>query len=477
TMFVGSVECFHKFSRLRTIKLILRHINTSSAKLNPRGLRASGLSQISEDENQENLTQSVECHSGSENLKSATGPATADPVVLKYTNLLNSIRKGPIQEKVYDTSFGNIRFDTENVPIIHGQFDGIQSEEISENKTKELDQRTVTNDKGVNDDNQKEINFIDQMWFGETYENYKETSNKSITDKVSKSSHNNPSIHSDLNFVDESIFGEAYAATHNHDKSHQPSNSSFDVNQGKEKISTDLGYIDQNYFNESLDMMNESNKPSIEFSTIRTDFENAILDIDDENDIGSEKLCNEENVQNLNKLNSTNANIDNGIPQELSNIAKIKEFYLNPTGLNDVKTDFEKAIMEPDNENKEDLSDFNIKIEGQSNIDSTDNNYSLSKKEEVSHSQINATTEFSKTKPEHYQRIENQENCGEKTETAYDYVMKMRKKQELEESNEIISDESTLKNYEKIIKSLNNLEEKSHYDVFKLLKKSIIYDK
>ncbi|KAK3863231.1 hypothetical protein Pcinc_030982 [Petrolisthes cinctipes] len=206
-----------------------------------------------------------------------------DPVIIKYVNMLNEIRNaGKATEKVNVTHFGSIRFDTENIPRVHGQFDtefevnvaeylkdnvpGFQgqSEEMTDvnvnGREQDSDNIYVNNYSGENASDVKEMNYIDEQIFSEPFSRYQKLNPQS-----------NPSTEA------------------TEEKPNTASQEQHKSDEG-EPIHHDLNYIDDVFFKNSLENLSENRKPSVEYSVIKEQLESTLLNTKSQNRDDSEAL-------------------------------------------------------------------------------------------------------------------------------------------------------------------------------------------
>ncbi|XP_063592096.1 uncharacterized protein LOC134769309 [Penaeus indicus] len=371
-----------------------------------------------------------------------------DPVVLKYTNVLSDLRAAKnVPEKVHETNFGSIRFDDENIPKVHGQYDmteeldrgilkkkhGIEdivitqsvddsgreypkstldfqnasslSEQValgnSNNYAKSVDRSLQVNDL-ERQRSESQYNYIDELVFSKAEEDFQKLNVKERDPSASKK----PQVRGDdLNFVDNIYFKDA---VENYDSIPQAQTFSKSKIQNDvetagesksvEKTSSELHFIDDIYFKDSLDSITLAEKNN-------TDNRYSIIERDVLKSINSKAATDVETL-------------------------KIKDDNTEDTSL------IQKQIMEnaPVGSNKE---------------------------------RIKQVTKNSQT----------QDRDSTFPKSAYDFVVKLRK-EERERAFEI-GEEGTKKNYKKVLSLVDGKRNDKYTkpEILGLLKRSIIYDK
>lgn len=258
-----------------------------------------------------------------------------DPVILKYTNILNELRSFETNtDNVHPTNFGSIRFDSENVVKVHGQYDSIYGPDMQEKlamlETK-TDEGEYVTDQAENDlyranepfvsqltspmsqesfvslkentaDIKKESevltstsegleeysndsNYVDSLYFGSAHINCSKTSIvQSAELNYIKPANNKTVTTGNLNYVDECVFGDFVsrgdAAVH----TQEPLTKS-DIKEKhyqmteREHLSKDddLSYIDKVFFNDSLDTYSENQTSTVELSEVKSNVENHLF--------------------------------------------------------------------------------------------------------------------------------------------------------------------------------------------------------
>ncbi|XP_047494917.1 uncharacterized protein LOC125043019 [Penaeus chinensis] len=371
-----------------------------------------------------------------------------DPIILKYTNVLSDLRAAKnVPEKVYETNFGSIRFDNENIPKVHGQYDmteeldtgipkkkhGIEdivisqsvddngreypkgtldfqnasslSEQValrnSNNYAKSVDMSFQVNDL-ERQRSESQSNYIDELVFSKAEEDFQKLNMKERELTASKK----PQVRGDdLNFVDNIYFRDAVEnyGSIPQAKTFSKSEIQNDVemageSKSVEKTSSELHFIDDIYFKDSLDNITLAEKTNTEnrYSIVERD----VL-----------KSINSKAATEVETLKSKDDNTEN-------------------TSLT------QKQIMKnaPVGSNKE---------------------------------QIKQVTKNSQT----------QDRDNTVPKSAYDFVVKLRK-EEREKMFEI-GEEGTKKNYKKVLSLVDGKRNDKYtkHEILGLLKRSIIYDK
>lgn len=243
---------------------------------------------------------------------------SVDPVIAKYVNMLNDMRNaGKATEKVNVTYFGNVRFDSENVPQVHGQFDnefeidkaeylkhsvpGFQGQSIETNSISGIKEGG-----GRESDDMYFFNYSDEKASGVKEADYlkdgmpeleaqsKETSDVNFLSEkgrpeLDKSEEKAPDV-KDMNYIDEQVFHEPFKRYQNLSPQITPRNEPIDkvpeaavserhrLEEGDTIHHHDLKYIDEVFFKNSLEDLVENRKPAIEYSVIKEELESTLLD-------------------------------------------------------------------------------------------------------------------------------------------------------------------------------------------------------
>lgn len=252
-----------------------------------------------------------------------------DPIVLKYTNLLSDLRAAKnVPEKVHETNFGSIRFDNENIPKVHGQYDMTEeldtgtlkkkhdiedivitqsaddngreypkstldiqnasslSEQValrnSSNYAKSVDRSLQINDLEKRQRTECQDNYFDELVFSKAEEDFQKLNVKKRERIASKK----PQVRDDdLNFVDDIYFRDAVENYDSIPQSQTFSKSELqnDVemageSKSFEKTSSKLHFIDDVYFKDSLDRITLAEETNTEnrYSNIERDVQNSI---------------------------------------------------------------------------------------------------------------------------------------------------------------------------------------------------------
>ncbi|XP_068221591.1 uncharacterized protein [Palaemon carinicauda] len=248
-----------------------------------------------------------------------------DPVVLKYFDLLEDTRGEFPQEKHYSTNFGMIRFDSDNVPRVHGQFDSINgpdrsamvdkvmtnevTTEVSDNETQtqqhsEADVQVNPSSSAPKLRSMSESERVFEELFGGEDEMPSHMSEangavKTASKQLDQISHESGKITKtfeaqDAAFIDEQFFGDkVYQHKSNiYDDDAKigtiPYDNTFhnkDGYHGTLPVIQDVGstenlnFIDETYFKSSLDTINENRKPPVEFSEIKGELEKSFSEM------------------------------------------------------------------------------------------------------------------------------------------------------------------------------------------------------
>ncbi|KAK4315860.1 hypothetical protein Pmani_012942 [Petrolisthes manimaculis] len=296
----------HRMRRIFKTPLLFtlcRPLSTHSVCLFPRGYtrheREMRILQQEEEVEVENVvvpptapssvsttTSNTNTHTHSSKVDIDTRPIDkVDPVIIKYVDMLNELRNaGKPTEKVNLTHFGSIRFDTENIPRVHGQFDTefevnvdeylkdnvpgfnvkSQSEEMTDvnvnGREQDSDDIDINNYSGKNTSDVKEMNYIDEQMFSEPFYRYQKLNPQS-----------NPSTEA------------------TEEKPNTAGQEQHKSDEG-EPIHHDLNYIDDVFFKNSLENLSENRKPSVEYSVIKEQLESTLLNTKSPNRDDSEAL-------------------------------------------------------------------------------------------------------------------------------------------------------------------------------------------
>lgn len=178
-----------------------------------------------------------------------------DPVVLKYTNMINDMRsESSRMERVHETHFGSIRFDQENTSHLHGLFD----QECSPEASTAPAQHPEATPPGRGQDDLLTAGGVDSGT-GES------------EDKV------NDGALRDNNYFDDCIFGNFISSTSRILKSSPIEHVQGGTVTNGAGVSKDLSYIDEVFFKNSLENLEINRQPAIDYSDIREDLEKAVF--------------------------------------------------------------------------------------------------------------------------------------------------------------------------------------------------------
>ncbi|KAG7160522.1 uncharacterized protein LOC121876093 [Homarus americanus] len=390
-----------------------------------------------------------------------------DPVILKYTNIFNELRNVKNNnEKIYSTNFGSIRFDKENVPKVHGQYDdmygpavdvliqerlsnagikfnqtqdiGDEVENYSVQKNelylphssltssqqaadidKKSDQSTSSSEPGDVDCSNNIGNYIDDLYFAAATEKCSQTSlDSESTGAGHIRSTTSKAGNTDLNYIDDCVFGASVSKNNGSDHStasiqaQRPAITS-DVNDNPHN----LNYIDNVFFGGAFDTLSENRKPTVEFKKIKEDLEISLFGEINTKEKGDDVVVKEEEDENFNFVSSPSL-------ESRMNIAPVTLPHLTHN----------------------------------------------SKEKEELQNNLMKQTKKAKPKPQDVETT---------PKSAFEYVVKQRKEQHLKEHGVNVEEGSgKKKSYKKVLSLLNDKRKDSFtkYEVFNLLKNSIIYD-
>lgn len=364
-----------------------------------------------------------------------------DPIVLKYTNFLNDLQAAKnVPEKLHVTNFGSIRFDEENIPKVHGQYD--KTEEIDAKGIQEkhnikdiviprpVDDSTMDVQNAgymseptslgnlddhakpemlqfnelANEKSQSQDNYIDELVFSKAEEDFEKLN---VMQETKHSTPKKPQVKDDgQNFVDDIYFKDA---VENYDSIPQPklqedakmtSESKFVEND-----SDKLHFIDSIFFKDSLDNLTSAEKSISEskYSEIEGDV--------------------------MKSLNSKTA------------------------------TDFDNIQKVP------------IEVRKEENIGDPS----------LIQNQIKKNAPMVSDKEHGKKPARNSQTHQDRNETfpknAYDFVVQLRKEER--ENTFEIGEEGARKNYKKVLSLLDEKRNDKYtkHEILQLLKRSIIYDK
>ena len=243
---------------------IARHIRTQCINLHPRGQWRRDTIDVN---------QTVDVGGGHVSGEATTRQAvhrkdtrtidTMDPVVLKYTNMINDMRSGSDGvEKIHETHFGSIRFDQENTPHLHGLVDQECSPAEASTDTTVHHHTSTSHGSGRGE---VLAGGVDSFTGG--------------SEEEVKMNDGNPR---DGSYFDDCVFGDYISPTSRISKSSpvdhmQDSASVTNTSKISDAASNDLSYIDEVFFKNSLENLEINRQPAIEYSNIKDDIEKAIL--------------------------------------------------------------------------------------------------------------------------------------------------------------------------------------------------------
>ncbi|XP_064103639.1 uncharacterized protein LOC135213576 [Macrobrachium nipponense] len=286
---------------------------------------------------------------------------SVDPVILKYASILQDMKSETPQEKVHSTNFGMIRFDNDNVPRVHGQFDTLDGPDRTDRPLVEKDTRNgdfntaepseihntptqlcqepaidpmpqdlaVKQNHGTSATPSEKTTYLteserifDELFGGpDDVPRPKALESNSFVRPQTERGHNSPEGKEvpgrpvrDTGFIDEQFFssgilqreanvndGNANFNTTQRDGYHGPLPIAQDLGS-----TSDLNFIDETYFKPSLDAIRENRKPPVEFSEIKEELENAFSDM---SGLESSRAHKEDDVKlqlNLTQQNTSN---------------------------------------------------------------------------------------------------------------------------------------------------------------------------
>ncbi|XP_045131441.1 mitochondrial RNA pseudouridine synthase RPUSD4-like [Portunus trituberculatus] len=247
---------------------IVRHIRTQCTNLHPRGHSRRDIVEVSQTGGVRGDHVSGVPTASPAHRKDTRTIDSMDPVVLKYTNMINDMRNESSRvERVHETHFGSIRFDEENIPHLHGLFDQDCKPEPSIDPA----QHNTSTSHGSG---QGELlaDGVDSFTGG--------------SEEV-KMNDGDPR---DRNYLDDCMFGDYISSTSRISKS-SPVEHKQGASRTNSKISdatsNDLSYIDEVFFKNSLENLEINRQPAPDYSNIKVDIEKAVLS--EEKHVTSEK--------------------------------------------------------------------------------------------------------------------------------------------------------------------------------------------
>lgn len=280
--------------------LITRHLRTQCIRFYPRGFKRHDAAETSSNHGRMQLDQDTQTHTAvNDRHTDHRSIDTMDPVVLKYTNMVNELRsKSSGIERVNETHFGTIRFDTENVPHVHGQFDGEYGPDNTWKKEKnsrfhlQLDytggrtgvvkvreQELVENDSGAEEVQGSFSPPVEELKTGcegarNSFNNYADGVSKGLSVTEHDATH-------ESNYI-ESIFRNSNAlqtadSLKPETVAHWDSAPSEHNHRISDNNIRDLNYVDEVFFKNSLENLEINRKPAINYSEIKKDLEDTLL--------------------------------------------------------------------------------------------------------------------------------------------------------------------------------------------------------
>lgn len=376
-----------------------------------------------------------------------------DPIILKYSNMLSDLRAAKnVPEKVHETNFGSIRFDNENIPKVHGQYD----------MTEELGKGVLKKKNGIEDivitqsvdDNGREFpksstqdiqtaNSVSEQVAFRNSNNYAKSEDMLIQDNnLEKQSG------SQDNYIDELVFSKA-----EEDFLKLNVKKTEHITSKKPQVrDDDLNFVDNIYFRDAVESYDSI--PQSETSS-KTELQNVVKVAGESKSVKStsselhfiDDIYFKDSLDNI--TSAENTITDN----KYSNIERDVLKSMNPKTATEVE-----RVQRNDLEVKEDdIGDL-----------------SLIQK------QIGENVQMGSNK-EHMERVarnsQTQDRNNTSQESAYNFVVKLRKEER--ESTFEIGEEGGKKNYKKVLSLVNEKrnEKYTKHEIVGLLKKSIIYDK
>ncbi|KAG0719595.1 Mitochondrial RNA pseudouridine synthase Rpusd4 [Chionoecetes opilio] len=223
-----------------------------------------------------------------------------DPVVLKYTNMVNEMRsKSSGIERVNETHFGSIRFDQENVPHLHGLFDQEYGPDATASKhtTPKVHLKLLHEggQRGVKVIKEEEQSEYSGGGGGSVYQEYQNRLNASKeeqktgdermrnygTDSSSGASevNSNDSAMRQDSYIDDCVFGDSLSSISSN-STRQPMEHMQSTDSEIGGNANNLNYVDEVFFKNSIENLEINRQPSIDYSEIKNDLENTVLSSD-----------------------------------------------------------------------------------------------------------------------------------------------------------------------------------------------------
>lgn len=438
-----------------------RYLRTHCATLLPRGYTNYDHRHSERIPEVQHPNRSPRVHKDSRSIDSV------DSVVLKYTNIINEIRNvEPSSSKVHLTNFGNIRFDNENVPEVHGQYDSIYGPVMPVGLQEMLSGKDGKKSQAEDETNATEYNA--------DYEDIPYVSHLSVPILQQSGEHarlNKPEVKqeretltgtskaveehcTDSNFVDELYFG---AAVKNYSKSDDSLSTEINIAPSNDTtVTAGLNYIDECVFGVSISRFDEHSSSSVNEHT------HQFAPNDDDKYQKTETEQQQDN-DNLNYIDN------HFFKDSLQSLSKENSSINNKIQHTEIKQDT-KALAKKANEDI--ILDSPITVNLENNIEYANLTYLTQKPKENEVLHKSYTKQNDKVKPK-------VQNIEVPPKSAFDYIVKMRKdlhKKEHDIHPDIVG---TNKSYKKILSllSVKSKENFTKFEVLKTLKNSVIYDK
>lgn len=276
----------------------IRHLRTQCTNFHPRGHARRDLVETSHcgkigDDGAPGISRTSQTHQ-----KDRRSIDSMDPVVLKYTNMVNELRsQSSGVERVNETHFGSIRFDNENIPRLHGLFDkeygpvatpskrtapkfhlklhdgSGQNEVLKISEQEQL--QDSSHESSVNlqesqnrlNETEEELKVNEHIRNCHTGSSNDESENKVIV--------NDSSAVKD-NYIDESAFGDSLSSTSRNLRPPGLQSTIFTDSEINVKVNN-LNYIDEVFFKNTIENLEINRQPAIDFSEIKKDLEDSVL--------------------------------------------------------------------------------------------------------------------------------------------------------------------------------------------------------
>lgn len=262
---------------------ITRYLRTQCINLHPRGFTRHDVAETSSHARILEEDHHTETHKDTRTIDHM------DPVVLKYTNIINELRsKSSGVERVNETHFGSIRFDNENLPHLHGQFDGeygpvttTRGKERAAKYHLKLDStegragvvKIAEEDKIENGHNEA----MEARLHPPTEELMTGGGGESKDVSVMESAAH------ESNYIDECVFGSAVSSPTANSVKPPVESLGGSINSEHTNYKIDdsnvrnLNYVDEVFFKNSLENLEINRQPAIDYSEIKKDLEETLL--------------------------------------------------------------------------------------------------------------------------------------------------------------------------------------------------------